>query len=186
MIIIKRFKKICSVVYRTYIHNLMYVSSGLYMKKYIKYLRNKGMDISGMPNYISNDVHFDGKDYSIIHLGNGCTISREVLFLTHDYSRHTVLNGLKDNMPSSVYETLKIADGKNKLLDLRGIYIGDNTFIGARTLLLPGAVIGNNCIVGGGSVVKGKFGDNSIIFGNPAREYKLKTDKWLVEKAKQL
>ena len=55
-----------------------------------------------MPRYIYNDVHFDSIDYSIIHIGNGCTISREVLFLTHDYSMHTVysegkLHNLKNN-----------------------------------------------------------------------------------------
>jgi len=33
-------------------------------------------------------------------------------------------------------------------------------------------VIGDNCVVGAGSVVHGKFEDNCIIAGNPARAVK--------------
>ena len=45
-----------------------------------------------MPRYIYNDTSFDPKDYSIIHIGKVCTISREVMLLTHDCSMHTVYN----------------------------------------------------------------------------------------------
>ena len=48
-------------------------------------------------------------------------------------------------------------------------YIGDNVFIGMGATILMGAHIGNNCIVGAGSVVSGKFGDDVVIAGNPAR-----------------
>ena len=36
-------------------------------------------------------------------------------------------------------------------------------------MILPGTTIGNDCIIGGGSIVKGDFPDGSIICGNPAR-----------------
>ena len=145
---IKKLKKIMLVTRRKTIQYLMYVNTGLYMRQYVNFLKKKGMDIEGLPNYISNDVHFDGKDYSIIHLGDGCTISREVHFLTHDYSMHTVLQGLETQISSDVWKTLETGDAKNKLLDLRGIYVGAHSFIGARALLLPGTYIGDNCIVG--------------------------------------
>ena len=51
---------------------------------------------------------------------------------------------------------------------IKEIRIGNNTFIGARTVILPGTQIGNNCIIGGGTVVKGKISDNSVVVGNPA------------------
>ena len=183
---IKRLKKIINVIRRKYIQSLMYLSSKLYMNKYVSFLREQGMDISGMPNYISNDVHFDGKNYSIIHLGDGCTISREVLFLTHDYSAHTVFSGLRDSISEESRYILDERDKKDKLLDLRGIYIGDHTFVGARSLLMPGTHIGNNCIVGGGTVAKGFFEDNTIIFGNPAKAYGISTNEWIENKAKKL
>ena len=47
--------------------------------------------------------------------------------------------------------------------------IGDNVFIGMRAIILMGARIGNNVIVGAGSVVSGNFPDNVVIAGNPAK-----------------
>ena len=36
-------------------------------------------------------------------------------------------------------------------------------------MILPGTAIGDDCIIGGGSVVKGRFPDGSVVCGNPAR-----------------
>lgn len=47
--------------------------------------------------------------------------------------------------------------------------IGDGCFIGMNSIILKGTEIGKNCVVGAGSVVSGKWEDNSIIGGNPAR-----------------
>ena len=151
---LNKIKKVKIVIQRKMIQKMMYINTDLYMKCYIKFLKKRGMDIKGMPNYISNDVHFDGKDFSIIHLGEGCTISREVLFLTHDYSKHTVFQGLKSELKNEIKETLESRDENNKLLDLRGIHIGDYSFVGARTLLMPGTHIGSNSIVGGVQLLK--------------------------------
>lgn len=49
------------------------------------------------------------------------------------------------------------------------IIIKKNVWIGANAIILPGVVIGNNCIIGAGSVVTKSFDDNSVIAGNPAR-----------------
>ena len=49
------------------------------------------------------------------------------------------------------------------------IRIGDNCFIGMNSIILKGTTIGNNVVVGAGSVVHGTFPDNCIIAGNPAR-----------------
>ncbi len=181
-----RIKKVFTVVQRKIIQLSMYINTGTYMHKYVAFLKKQGMDISGMPNYISNDVHFDGKDYSIIHLGDGCTISREVHFLTHDYSMHTVLQGLETQLSENARKTLEAADARDKILDLRGIHVGDHTFIGARAQLLPGTHLGNNCIVGGGTVVKGYYGDNTILIGNPATVYHLSTVEWLERNANRI
>ena len=48
------------------------------------------------------------------------------------------------------------------------IVIGDDCFIGANSIILKGTTLGNNVIVGAGSVVHGEFPDNCIIAGNPA------------------
>lgn len=41
--------------------------------------------------------------------------------------------------------------------------------MGARVTLLPGTEIGENCIIGASSVVKGKIPSNSIVIGNPSK-----------------
>lgn len=45
--------------------------------------------------------------------------------------------------------------------------IGNNVFIGANTTILPGSEIGDNCIVGAGSVVRGKLETGYVYSGNP-------------------
>lgn len=37
------------------------------------------------------------------------------------------------------------------------------------SIILKGIMIGNNVVVGAGSVVKGEFPDNCIVAGNPAQ-----------------
>ena len=52
------------------------------------------------------------------------------------------------------------------------VVIGENVFIGCNALILKGTVLGDNCVVGAGAVVSGKFEDNCIIAGNPAKVIK--------------
>ena len=52
---------------------------------------------------------------------------------------------------------------------MKPVSIGENCFIGMNSIILKGTVIGNNSIVGAGSVVCGCFPDNVVIAGNPAK-----------------
>ena len=54
------------------------------------------------------------------------------------------------------------------LIPAKEIHIGRNCFIGCNTIILKGTVLGDNCVVGAGAVVSGKFDDNCVIAGNPA------------------
>jgi acetyltransferase-like isoleucine patch superfamily enzyme len=51
----------------------------------------------------------------------------------------------------------------------RGIYIGDNCWIGANVTFLDGCTVGSGSIVGAGSIVRGSLPDNCIAVGVPAR-----------------
>ncbi len=47
--------------------------------------------------------------------------------------------------------------------------IGDDVWIGHRVIILPGAKIGNGCVIGAGAVVTGTIPDYSVAAGVPAR-----------------
>lgn len=49
------------------------------------------------------------------------------------------------------------------------VSIGDNVWIGGNTVILPGVHIGNNVVVGAGSVVTKDIPDWSLAAGNPCR-----------------
>ena len=51
----------------------------------------------------------------------------------------------------------------------KGIKIGEGAWIGANTVILDGAKIGNGVIVTPNSVVSGRVKDNLVIQGNPAK-----------------
>lgn len=59
--------------------------------------------------------------------------------------------------------------GDSDLVPSREIKIGKNCFIGCNSIILKGTVLGDGCVVGAGAVVSGKFDDNCVIAGNPAR-----------------
>lgn len=48
------------------------------------------------------------------------------------------------------------------------ITIGNNVYIGNNALILPGVSIGDNVIIGAGSVVTKSIADNLVVAGNPA------------------
>lgn len=49
------------------------------------------------------------------------------------------------------------------------VHIGENTWICANVIILPGVTIGKNCVIGAGSVVTRDIPDNTLALGNPCR-----------------
>jgi acetyltransferase-like isoleucine patch superfamily enzyme len=62
----------------------------------------------------------------------------------------------------------------------RDVYIGDNCFIGAHSIVLPGVTIGDGCIVAAASVVARDIPPGSLVTGNPARivEHNVQTTRY--------
>ena len=95
-----------------------------------------------------------GSEPYLIKVGNNVCTSLNVTFITHDGSV---------NILRYLYNEYKDID----ILDQ--IIIGNNVFIGHSVILLPGTTIGDNVIVGAGSIVKGKLLSNSVYAGVPAK-----------------
>lgn len=57
------------------------------------------------------------------------------------------------------------------------IHIGRNCWLGAGVVVLPGITIGNNVVVGAGSVVTKDLPDNVVAVGNPCRVLREINDK---------
>ena len=62
---------------------------------------------------------------------------------------------------------------KIRVIMTKEIHIKKNTWIGARVNILPGVTIGENAIVGTGSIVTRDVPDNAIVVGNPAKVVKM-------------
>lgn len=64
-------------------------------------------------------------------------------------------------------------DFKNRVIvKCSPVHIKKNAWIGARVTILPGVTIGENSIIGSGSVVTKDIPDNVVAVGNPARVIK--------------
>lgn len=81
----------------------------------------------------------------LIKIGSNVQLGHNVIILDHDHDFRT--NG-------------GIADG---LFTEDAVVIGDNVWIGANTVILKGTHIGDGCVVGAGSVIKGNYDSNKII-----------------------
>lgn len=51
----------------------------------------------------------------------------------------------------------------------KDVYIGENAWIGAGVVILPGVHIGRNAVIGAGSIVTADIPDNAVAVGNPCR-----------------
>jgi acetoacetyl-CoA synthetase len=90
---------------------------------------------------ISLSAKLDKTNPRGLHIGKYTTVTFGAAILTHDYINNSN----------------------------RDVVIGDNCFIGAHSIILPGVTIGNNCIVAAAAVVARNVPSGSLVAGNPAR-----------------
>ncbi len=108
---------------------------------------------------------------------SGVRIGKNCRIYTQGFSTDPYLVDIGDNVYIAEGTQFVTHDGavcifrdKYPQIQLLGrITVRSNTYIGLGCIILPNSVIGNNCIIGAGSVVRGVVPDNSVVMGNPAR-----------------
>lgn len=88
-----------------------------------------------------------------IEIGSNCLIGNQVKIFDSDF--HSL----------EVDRSCSKASSKS-------ITIADNVFIGDNVLILKGVSIGENSVIGAGSVVTQSVGNNEVYAGNPAKKIK--------------
>ena len=113
-------------------------------------LHTKGFKNISRDAVIEHGVGLDKLNPKGIHIGSGCLIASETIILAHE---HIFVK----------------PDGSYYMKDT---YIGNNSFIGVRSMICPGVHIGNECVIGGGSIVTKDIPDNCMAVGVPAKVIK--------------
>lgn len=105
----------------------------------------------GIGTRFVGDTHLACTEGKKIHIGDNCLFSNDLVMRTGD--SHSVID----------------SDG-NRSNYAKDVVIGDHVWSGNKVIILKGTDIGNNCIIGSGSVLSGKrFDASSVIAGNPAK-----------------
>ncbi len=121
------------------------------MAKYpIKYARKIGVKVGEQCHFVTAPNW--GSEPWLISIGNHVELSGYVTFIPHD---------------GSTWE-LRDQEKYKKVIRYGKIVIHDNCFIGMGTTVLPGVDIGENSIIGAGSMVTKSIPANSVYAGNPA------------------
>lgn len=98
-------------------------------------------------------------DSAPIEIGANCLIGPGVQLLTATHPLRADDRIVRDRKPNeSPYRS-----------SAAPIRIGDNVWLGAATLVMPGVTIGDNTTIGAGSVVTHDVPADSLAFGNPCR-----------------
>ncbi len=135
------------------INKIQVIYSRRNSKSFVNFLRKKGCNIGEYTHFHDpKTVYIDPNRCSFIEIGDKCQITRNVTILAHDFS-YSVCRSVYNNLPQNSGITV----------------IGNNCFIGMNSIILMGSKIGDNVILGAGSVVSGNIPSNSVVAGNPAK-----------------
>jgi maltose O-acetyltransferase len=110
-------------------------------------LRRRGASIGENVDILDNCI-IDPDHCFHIKIGNNVTFAPNVHVLAHDASTKKFIGYTK----------------------VKNTIIGNNVFVGAGSLILPGVKVGDNVIIAAGSVVTKDIPDDTVFGGNPAQQ----------------
>lgn len=115
--------------------------------QYLRYLfyHYRGFDLH-QTVIMERNLNLDRLYPNGIHISKNTLIASQVSILCHDHCKRV--------------------DGQPLLAD---VYIGERCFIAVGAIIMPGVTIGDEVVVGAGSVVTKNVPSNCIVAGNPAK-----------------
>ena len=121
----------------------------------IDYYRALGTKIGNNVSLIEpvSPVIFSSEPY-LVTIGDDTTVSFDTVFVTHDAATRVIRHLPNGNPETVIYGPINV---------------GKNCFIGCRSVILPNIAIGDNSIIGAGSIVNRSIPANSVAAGNPCR-----------------
>lgn len=131
-------------------------------KIYLKWIESKGF-VHGRNFNLEKGANIDSAFCKYISVGHNVTLAKDVYILAHDASMKKKL-------------------GKTKI---GNVIIGNNVFIGARTVILPGVRIGNDTIIAANSTVTRCIPDGQVWGETPAK-YIMDIENFLDKHSKQM
>ncbi|MCH1940704.1 acyltransferase [Holdemania massiliensis] len=102
---------------------------------------------------VMGDVRFGSEPY-LITLRKNCRISGNVTLVNHDGDTWAFRHS--DSKYSDVIKYGRIE-------------VGEYSFVGTGSIIMPGVKIGKNCVIGAGSVITHDIPDETVAVGVPAR-----------------
>jgi len=122
---------------------------GIQFNSYLETLRSRGL-VLGRNVSFQEGVFLDPTHCFLISIGDDCVFAPNVRLIAHDAST-------------------KLVAGATRLGCIR---IGSRCFLGDSVIVLPGVSIGDDCVIGAGSVVSRDVPAGSVAAGNPAHVVK--------------
>ncbi|SCH85646.1 acyltransferase [uncultured Bacteroides sp.] len=170
---IKQYLNRCIETYKSNLRNLN--NKIVTSDEFIAYLRSQGIRIGDNVFFQSPQTAcVDVTRPLLVEIGDNCIILENFLLLTHDNITKVFGNIYHEFLPSS-----------------GSVTIGNNVYFTRNCAVLKGVTIGDNCIIGFGSVVTKDIPANSVAVGAPAKvictieEYYEKRKKQSYEEAMQ-
>ena len=120
-------------------------------KAYIEVCKSRGLKVG--KDVIFIEAPKFGSEPYLIEIGDRTKITANCTFINHDGAMYTIRS------------MEKYKDARN----FGRIKIGKNCFIGNNCTILPGVEMGDNCILGAGSVLSSSMPSNSVYAGTPAK-----------------
>ena len=121
-------------------------------QSFCDYLRKNGVSVGKNTYIYARNALIDTSRPSLVTIGDNCFINQHFTLLTHDWVNKVFIESGKKFLNSS---------GK--------VLIGNNVSFGQNVMVLKGVTIGDNSFIGAGSIVTKDIPANSVAVGAPCR-----------------